>query len=93
MVWHCDANLSLSSTGMVLIMTLFVIILLPETKNKDLENTFRLFQLHWFWSRTTSVKAVHSLDLPTSAYSKTAPSDDSDSDCPKGAAHASIMQD
>ena len=34
--------------GMVIIMTSWVIIFLPETKGKDLENTFRTFQEHWY---------------------------------------------
>ena len=68
---------------MVLMMTLFVIILLPETKNKDLENTYRLFQQHWFWTRLTNVKALHRIDLPMGANIKLAASDDSDSGHPK----------
>ena len=37
-------------------MTLFVIFLLPETKGKDLENTFRTFQAHWFWRSRSRVR-------------------------------------
>lgn len=32
--------------GFVITMTLWTIFLLPETKGKDLENTFRTFQTH-----------------------------------------------
>ena len=52
--------------GIVVIMTLWTIIFLPETKGSDLENTFRLFQTHWFWGSKTAVKEVHSMSLPMS---------------------------
>ena len=51
--------------GMVLIMTTWVIVFLPETKGSDLENTFRLFQNHWFWGKKTAVGQVHSMQLPS----------------------------
>lgn len=51
--------------GMVAIMTAWVIIFLPETRGKDLENVFKLFQEHWFWRSRTKVLEVHSMTLPT----------------------------
>ena len=50
--------------GIVVIMMLWTIFFLPETKGSDLENTFRLFQNHWFWGKHTAVGEVHNMSLP-----------------------------
>lgn len=42
--------------GVVLIMTLWVVFFLPETKGRDLESTFRAFQEHWFWKSNSRVR-------------------------------------
>ena len=34
-----------------------------ETRGKDLENTFRAFQEHWFWGRG-QIQEVHAAALP-----------------------------
>ena len=43
----------------VAVMVAFVWLLLPETRGRALENTFREFQAHWFWSRHSDVGEVH----------------------------------
>ncbi|KAK9813801.1 hypothetical protein WJX73_010313 [Symbiochloris irregularis] len=50
--------------GFVITMTLWTIFLLPETKGKDLENTFRTFQTHPFWSKFSRVNDIHHNELP-----------------------------
>lgn len=51
--------------GIVLVMGTWTILFLPETKGSDLENTFRLFQNHWFWGKKTAVGQIHSVELPS----------------------------
>ena len=43
--------------------------LCAETRGKDLENTFRAFQEHWFWGRTR-IQDVHNATLPTAGQSR-----------------------
>jgi sugar porter (SP) family MFS transporter len=45
--------------GCVVLMMLWVIFLLPETKGLPIEDVFRLFQRHWFWSRASKIGEVH----------------------------------
>ncbi|KAF7808316.1 sugar transport protein 10-like [Senna tora] len=37
--------------GFVLIMTIFIALLLPETKNVPIENMSKVWREHWFWNR------------------------------------------
>lgn len=45
--------------GMVIIMVLFTIFFLVETRNVPIEGVFRLFADHWFWGRHSKIGEVH----------------------------------
>ena len=45
--------------GMVVIMMLWAIFFLVETRNVPIEGVFRLFADHWFWGRHSKIGEVH----------------------------------
>ncbi|XP_028773974.1 sugar transport protein 13-like [Neltuma alba] len=52
MLCHFKFGIFLFFSGWVLIMTLFVLFLLPETKNVPIEEmSQRVWKQHWFWKR------------------------------------------
>lgn len=52
--------------GFVIVMVLWVIFFLPETKGVPIEEVFRLFQSHWFWSKHSKINEVHAAGtIPT----------------------------
>lgn len=65
MLCHLKWALFLFFASWVLLMTLFVFFLLPETKNVPLEQTLHLWQLHPFWSSFYDPTPSSSLSLPT----------------------------
>ncbi|XP_073058912.1 hexose carrier protein HEX6 isoform X1 [Primulina eburnea] len=51
MLCHFKASLFFFFGGWVAIMTVFVYLLLPETKNLPIEQMERIWREHWFWKR------------------------------------------
>ncbi|KAK9817756.1 hypothetical protein WJX72_001683 [[Myrmecia] bisecta] len=49
--------------GMVVIMVLWTIFFLPETKGLAIEEVFRAFQKHWFWTRASRITEVHNAGM------------------------------
>ncbi|PIA50312.1 hypothetical protein AQUCO_01300807v1 [Aquilegia coerulea] len=55
MLCHFKAGLFFFFGGWVTIMTLFVYLLLPETKNLPIEKMDQIWRDHWFWKRIVGV--------------------------------------
>lgn len=51
MLCHLKSGVYFFFGGWVLVMTIFVYLLLPETKNKPIEQMDRVWREHWFWKR------------------------------------------
>ncbi|XP_052174321.1 hexose carrier protein HEX6-like [Diospyros lotus] len=51
MLCHFKAGIFFFFGGWVLVMTVFVYLLLPETKNVPIEVMDRVWREHWFWKR------------------------------------------
>ncbi|KAG9452262.1 hypothetical protein H6P81_005166 [Aristolochia fimbriata] len=51
MLCHFKSGMFFFFAGWILVMTVFVYLLLPETKNVPLERMERVWIEHWFWSR------------------------------------------
>lgn len=49
MLCHMKFGLFLFFAGFVLIMSIFIYVLLPETKNIPIEEMYLVWQRHWFW--------------------------------------------
>lgn len=45
--------------GWVLIMTTFIALFLPETKNVPIEEMILVWKKHWFWGKFISIEDVH----------------------------------
>lgn len=56
---------------MCVLMGLWAGLTLPETKGVEIENVFRLFQSHWFWSKFPAVKNMRANELPYNTKSGT----------------------
>jgi len=51
MLCHLKFGLFFFFAGFVLIMTVFVALLLPETRNVRIEEMNRVWKSHWFWGK------------------------------------------
>ncbi|KAK0598574.1 hypothetical protein LWI29_035970 [Acer saccharum] len=51
MLCHFKAGIFFFFGGWVVVMTSFVYLLLPETKNVPIEQMERVWREHWFWTR------------------------------------------
>ncbi|XP_061357221.1 sugar transport protein 10-like [Gastrolobium bilobum] len=51
MLCHFKFGLFFFFAGFVLIMTIFIALLLPETKNVPIEEMSRVWKSHWFWTK------------------------------------------
>lgn len=51
MLCHLKAGLFFFFGGWVVVMTLFVYLFLPETKNVPIEQMDKVWRDHWFWNR------------------------------------------
>lgn len=53
MMCHMEYGVFLFFAGWVLVMTVFVYFLLPETRGVPVEEIMTVFRAHWFWGRIT----------------------------------------
>ncbi|KAJ0968291.1 hypothetical protein J5N97_025208 [Dioscorea zingiberensis] len=51
MLCHLKSGIFFFFGGWVIVMTLFVYLLLPETKNLPIEQMDRVWRVHWFWKK------------------------------------------
>jgi hypothetical protein len=51
MLCHFKYGIFFFFGGWVAVMTVFVFLLLPETKNTPIEQMDRVWKEHWFWKR------------------------------------------
>lgn len=51
MLCHLKFGLFFFFAGFVVIMTIFIAVLLPETKNIPVEEMNRVWKSHWFWTK------------------------------------------
>ncbi|XP_058728332.1 sugar transport protein 10-like [Vicia villosa] len=51
MLCHLKFGLFFFFAGFVVIMTVFIAVLLPETKNVPIEEMNRVWKSHWFWTK------------------------------------------
>ncbi|XP_038970724.1 hexose carrier protein HEX6-like [Phoenix dactylifera] len=51
MLCHLKSGVFFFFGGWVLVMTIFVYLLLPETKNQPIEQMDRVWREHWFWKK------------------------------------------
>lgn len=58
MLCHLKFGLFFFFAGFVVIMTIFVALLLPETKNVPIEEMNRVWKSHWFWAKFIPDDAV-----------------------------------
>ncbi|GMN46648.1 hypothetical protein TIFTF001_015837 [Ficus carica] len=69
MLCHFKYGIFLFFSGWVLIMSVFVLFLLPETKNIPIEEmTERVWKQHWFWKRFMNDEP-HKIDQGNGVYS------------------------
>ncbi|CAD5194031.1 unnamed protein product [Musa acuminata subsp. malaccensis] len=59
MLCHMKFGLFYFFAGWVLIMTTFISIFLPETKNVPIEEMILVWRSHWFWSKFIADEDVH----------------------------------
>ncbi|XP_021774321.1 sugar transport protein 7-like [Chenopodium quinoa] len=55
---HLKFGIFLFFAGWVTVMTIFVLLFLPETKNVPIEEMILLWQKHWFWKRIMPQESV-----------------------------------
>ncbi|XP_047180476.1 sugar transport protein 4-like, partial [Vigna umbellata] len=60
MLCHLKFGLFFFFAGFVLIMTIFVALLLPETRNVRIEEMNKVWKSHWFWRKFVSDDVVNS---------------------------------
>lgn len=48
---HLKFGLFFLFAGFVVIITIFIAMLLPETKNVPIEEMNRIWKAHWFWTK------------------------------------------
>lgn len=58
MLCHMKFGLFFFFAGFVILMTLFVFLFVPETKNVPIEEMGRVMKSHWFWARYIPDEAV-----------------------------------
>ncbi|XP_074576330.1 sugar transport protein MST3-like [Curcuma longa] len=72
MLCHLKFGLFFFFAGWVIIMTIFIALFLPETKNVPIEEMVLVWKAHWFWSRFISDDDVHvgkvEMGKPNSAF-------------------------
>lgn len=72
MLCHFKYGIFLFFSGWVIVMSVFVLFLLPETKNIPIEEmTERVWKKHWFWKRFMGDDAVYIEDTKGNAQSNT----------------------
>lgn len=59
MLCHMKFGLFYFFSGWVVIMTIFIAYLLPETKNVPIEEMILVWKNHWFWSKFIADSDVH----------------------------------
>ncbi|XP_015695169.2 sugar transport protein MST3 [Oryza brachyantha] len=59
MLCHMKFGLFYFFAGWVVIMTVFIALFLPETKNVPIEEMVLVWKSHWFWSRFIADQDVH----------------------------------
>ncbi|KAJ7973608.1 putative Sugar transporter [Quillaja saponaria] len=70
MLCHLKFGLFLFFAGFVVIMTVFIYLLLPETKNVPIEEMNSVWMAHWFWGRYIPDEAVASSSSNVELYGK-----------------------
>ncbi|CAL1403663.1 unnamed protein product [Linum trigynum] len=53
---HLRYGIFLLFAGLILVMTVFIVLLLPETKRVPIEEVYLLFENHWFWKRIVGTR-------------------------------------
>lgn len=51
---HLRYGVFILFAGLILIMSIFIILLLPETKQVPIEEISQLFEKHWYWKHIVS---------------------------------------
>lgn len=51
MLWYFKFGLFFLFASFVLLITIFIALLLPETKNVPNEEMHKVWKSHWFWTR------------------------------------------
>ncbi|KAK3124211.1 hypothetical protein QOZ80_7BG0583380 [Eleusine coracana subsp. coracana] len=69
MLCHLKFGLFYFFAGWVVIMTIFIALFLPETKNVPIEEMVHVWKSHWFWSKFIGDHEVHNVQM---ASTKTA---------------------
>ncbi|KAI6672261.1 hypothetical protein NL676_000167 [Syzygium grande] len=59
MLCHFKSGIFFFFGGWVVIMTVFVYLLLPETKNVPIEQMDKVWREHWFWKNVVGTMDVH----------------------------------
>ncbi|CAD5168761.1 sugar transport protein MST3 [Musa acuminata AAA Group] len=70
MLCHMKFGLFYFFAGWVVIMTTFIALFLPETKNVPIEEMILVWKAHWFWSKFISDDDVHVGNVEMSNGSK-----------------------
>ncbi|RWW05610.1 hypothetical protein GW17_00031101 [Ensete ventricosum] len=70
MLCHMKFGLFYFFAGWVVIMTTFVALFLPETKNVPIEEMILVWKAHWFWSKFISDDDIHVGNVEMSNGSK-----------------------
>ncbi|KAJ0971880.1 hypothetical protein J5N97_019839 [Dioscorea zingiberensis] len=59
MLCHMKFGLFYFFAGWMVIMTIFIALFLPETKNVPIEEMILVWKRHWFWSRFITEEDIH----------------------------------
>nr|BAD93826.1 monosaccharide transport protein [Arabidopsis thaliana] len=59
MLCHMKFGLFFFFAFFVVIMTIFIYLMLPETKNVPIEEMNRVWKAHWFWGKFIPDEAVN----------------------------------
>ncbi|KAG6478370.1 hypothetical protein ZIOFF_061812 [Zingiber officinale] len=59
MLCHMKFGLFYFFAGWVLIMTIFIALFLPETKNVPIEEMISVWKAHWFWGKFIADEDIH----------------------------------
>ncbi|WVZ61469.1 hypothetical protein U9M48_011333 [Paspalum notatum var. saurae] len=63
MLCHMKFGLFYFFAGWVVIMTVFIALFLPETKNVPIEEMVLVWKRHWFWSKFIADDDVHAVQM------------------------------
>lgn len=69
MLCHFKSGIFFFFGGWVAVMTIFVYLLLPETKNMPIEKTEQVWKEHWFWKRIVGEKEEATADGSATMFS------------------------